>query len=172
MVVGVFNFVSILYSTVSLDNLRIPGVLQRLAWSYLVVASLDLLVARGHLDILTTVSQKLYFTIIIKHLFIFWKKTSLLFCNCYWGLSVFQDAWWSPCLDVLLYWPAWLCVLLLELVWLCLTFLLPVPDCPTWVIYDFSAAILNCSGFLLNNRWGNVFPKQSIHLMTPPLSFQ
>ncbi|PWA32690.1 hypothetical protein CCH79_00012393, partial [Gambusia affinis] len=43
-----------IYSTVSLDNLRIPGVLQRLAWSYLVVASLDLLVARGHLDILTT----------------------------------------------------------------------------------------------------------------------
>uniref|UniRef100_A0A3B3YK49 Heparan-alpha-glucosaminide N-acetyltransferase catalytic domain-containing protein n=1 Tax=Poecilia mexicana TaxID=48701 RepID=A0A3B3YK49_9TELE len=38
----------------SIDNLRIPGVLQRLAWSYLVVASLDLLVARGHLDILTT----------------------------------------------------------------------------------------------------------------------
>ncbi|TKS68112.1 Heparan-alpha-glucosaminide N-acetyltransferase [Collichthys lucidus] len=36
------------------DNLRIPGVLQRLACSYLVVASLDLLVARGHLDILTT----------------------------------------------------------------------------------------------------------------------
>ncbi|CAN9510449.1 unnamed protein product [Ophioblennius macclurei] len=35
----------------SWDNLRIPGVLQRLAWSYLVVASLDLLVARGHLDI-------------------------------------------------------------------------------------------------------------------------
>ncbi|KAK2919021.1 hypothetical protein Q8A73_003392 [Channa argus] len=34
-------------------NLRIPGVLQRLAWSYLVVASLDLMVARGHLDILT-----------------------------------------------------------------------------------------------------------------------
>lgn len=41
---------------VSLDKLRIPGVLQRLAWSYLVVASLDLLVARGNLDILTTVS--------------------------------------------------------------------------------------------------------------------
>ncbi|XP_015253117.1 PREDICTED: heparan-alpha-glucosaminide N-acetyltransferase-like [Cyprinodon variegatus] len=38
----------------SFNNLRIPGVLQRLAWSYLVVASLDLLVARGHLDILTT----------------------------------------------------------------------------------------------------------------------
>ncbi|KAM9857368.1 heparan-alpha-glucosaminide N-acetyltransferase [Aulostomus maculatus] len=37
----------------SWDNLRIPGVLQRLAWSYLVVACLDLLVARGHLDILT-----------------------------------------------------------------------------------------------------------------------
>ncbi|XP_047433945.1 heparan-alpha-glucosaminide N-acetyltransferase isoform X2 [Mugil cephalus] len=36
----------------SFNNLRIPGVLQRLAWSYLVVASLDLLVARGHLDIL------------------------------------------------------------------------------------------------------------------------
>ncbi|XP_073323577.1 heparan-alpha-glucosaminide N-acetyltransferase isoform X2 [Pagrus major] len=36
----------------SWDNLRIPGVLQRLAWSYLVVACLDLLVARGHLDIL------------------------------------------------------------------------------------------------------------------------
>lgn len=34
----------------SWDNLRIPGVLQRLAWSYLVVASLDLLVARGRLD--------------------------------------------------------------------------------------------------------------------------
>ncbi|XP_026214918.1 LOW QUALITY PROTEIN: heparan-alpha-glucosaminide N-acetyltransferase [Anabas testudineus] len=34
-------------------NLRIPGVLQRLAWSYLVVACLDLLVARSHLDILT-----------------------------------------------------------------------------------------------------------------------
>ncbi|XP_041789111.1 heparan-alpha-glucosaminide N-acetyltransferase isoform X1 [Chelmon rostratus] len=38
----------------SWDNLRIPGVLQRLAWSYLVVACLDLLVARGHVDILTT----------------------------------------------------------------------------------------------------------------------
>ncbi|XP_072239418.1 heparan-alpha-glucosaminide N-acetyltransferase isoform X1 [Leuresthes tenuis] len=38
----------------SWDTLRIPGVLQRLAWSYLVVASLDLLVARGHLDVLTT----------------------------------------------------------------------------------------------------------------------
>ncbi|KAK5605734.1 hypothetical protein CRENBAI_006883 [Crenichthys baileyi] len=37
----------------SLDSLRIPGVLQRLAWSYLIVAGLDLLVARGHLDILT-----------------------------------------------------------------------------------------------------------------------
>lgn len=36
----------------SWDNLRIPGVLQRLACSYLVVACLDLLVARGHLDIL------------------------------------------------------------------------------------------------------------------------
>ncbi|KAI3353255.1 hypothetical protein L3Q82_019793 [Scortum barcoo] len=79
----------------SWDNLRIPGVLQRLAWSYLVVACLDLLVARGHLDIITA------------------------------------DAWWSPCLDIVLYWPAWLCVLLLESIWLCLTFLLPVPDCPT-----------------------------------------
>ncbi|XP_069024515.1 heparan-alpha-glucosaminide N-acetyltransferase isoform X1 [Embiotoca jacksoni] len=38
--------------TLSWDNLRIPGVLQRLAWSYLVVACLDLLVARAHLDIL------------------------------------------------------------------------------------------------------------------------
>uniref|UniRef100_A0A3Q2ZA87 Heparan-alpha-glucosaminide N-acetyltransferase n=1 Tax=Kryptolebias marmoratus TaxID=37003 RepID=A0A3Q2ZA87_KRYMA len=38
----------------SWDNLRIPGVLQRLAWSYLVVASLDLMVAKGHLDILPT----------------------------------------------------------------------------------------------------------------------
>ncbi|KAF3852169.1 hypothetical protein F7725_005524 [Dissostichus mawsoni] len=38
----------------SWDNLRIPGVLQRLAFSYLVVACLDLLVARGRLDILTT----------------------------------------------------------------------------------------------------------------------
>ncbi|KAM7010060.1 heparan-alpha-glucosaminide N-acetyltransferase [Tautogolabrus adspersus] len=38
----------------SWNNLRIPGVLQRLACSYLVVACLDLLVARGHLDILTT----------------------------------------------------------------------------------------------------------------------
>ncbi|XP_061687165.1 heparan-alpha-glucosaminide N-acetyltransferase isoform X2 [Syngnathoides biaculeatus] len=38
----------------SWDNLRIPGVLQRLAWSYLAVACLDLLVARAHLDILPT----------------------------------------------------------------------------------------------------------------------
>lgn len=38
----------------SWDTLRIPGVLQRLALSYLVVASLDLLVARGNLDIFTT----------------------------------------------------------------------------------------------------------------------
>lgn len=37
----------------SWDNLRIPGVLQRLAWSFLVVACLDLLVARAHLDIIT-----------------------------------------------------------------------------------------------------------------------
>lgn len=47
------------HSTVSWDNLRIPGVLQRLAWSYLVVACLDLLVARGHLDVYTMVSQQL-----------------------------------------------------------------------------------------------------------------
>lgn len=40
--------------TLSFDNLRIPGVLQRLAWTYLAVACLDLLVARGHLDILPT----------------------------------------------------------------------------------------------------------------------
>lgn len=46
---------------VSWDTLRIPGVLQRLAWSYLVVACLDLLVARSHLDILTMVSQHLSF---------------------------------------------------------------------------------------------------------------
>lgn len=45
--------------TVSWENLRIPGVLQRLAWSYLVVACLDLLVARGHLDVYATVSQRL-----------------------------------------------------------------------------------------------------------------
>ncbi|XP_049575666.1 heparan-alpha-glucosaminide N-acetyltransferase isoform X1 [Syngnathus scovelli] len=38
----------------SWDNLRIPGVLQRLAWSYFVVACLDLLVARAHLDVLPT----------------------------------------------------------------------------------------------------------------------
>ncbi|XP_042340800.1 heparan-alpha-glucosaminide N-acetyltransferase isoform X2 [Plectropomus leopardus] len=96
------------------DNLRIPGVLQRLAWSYLAVSCLDLLVARGNLDILPT------------------------------------DAWWSPCLDILLYWPAWLFVLLLELVWLCLTFLLPVPDCPTGYlgpggIGDFGL-YANCTG--------------------------
>ncbi|XP_061570617.1 heparan-alpha-glucosaminide N-acetyltransferase [Cololabis saira] len=40
-------------ASLSWDNVRIPGVLQRLAVSYVVVASLDLLVARGHLDILT-----------------------------------------------------------------------------------------------------------------------
>ncbi|XP_031727819.1 heparan-alpha-glucosaminide N-acetyltransferase isoform X1 [Anarrhichthys ocellatus] len=42
------------HGPLSWDNLRIPGVLQRLAWSYLAVACLDLLFARGHLDILTT----------------------------------------------------------------------------------------------------------------------
>lgn len=40
---------------VSWGTLRIPGVLQRLALAYLVVACLDLLVARAHLDISTTV---------------------------------------------------------------------------------------------------------------------
>ncbi|XP_061883362.1 heparan-alpha-glucosaminide N-acetyltransferase-like [Entelurus aequoreus] len=40
--------------SLSWEHLRIPGVLQRLAWSYLVVAGLDLLVARGHLDMLPT----------------------------------------------------------------------------------------------------------------------
>lgn len=38
----------------SWGSLRIPGVLQRLAWSYLVVACLDLLVARVNLDVFTT----------------------------------------------------------------------------------------------------------------------
>ncbi|XP_034043397.1 heparan-alpha-glucosaminide N-acetyltransferase isoform X2 [Thalassophryne amazonica] len=38
------------HGPLSWDSLRIPGVLQRLAWSYLVVASLELLVARTHLD--------------------------------------------------------------------------------------------------------------------------
>lgn len=51
-----------IHIAVSWANLRIPGVLQRLAWSYLVVACLDLLVARSHLDILTRVSQQLSFT--------------------------------------------------------------------------------------------------------------
>nr|XP_033481018.1 LOW QUALITY PROTEIN: heparan-alpha-glucosaminide N-acetyltransferase [Epinephelus lanceolatus] len=36
--------------TLSFDNLRIPGVLQRLAWTYLTVACLDLLVARGLIE--------------------------------------------------------------------------------------------------------------------------
>lgn len=56
----VFSYPILIYSTVSWDNLRIPGVLQRLAFSYLVVACLDLLVARGRLDILTTVSKQLH----------------------------------------------------------------------------------------------------------------
>ncbi|XP_068607102.1 heparan-alpha-glucosaminide N-acetyltransferase, partial [Brachionichthys hirsutus] len=38
----------------SWSSLRIPGVLQRLAWSYFVVACLDLLVAKARLDIDTT----------------------------------------------------------------------------------------------------------------------
>lgn len=42
--------------TVDWNNLRIPGVLQRLAWSYLVVACLDIMVAKGHVNVLTTVS--------------------------------------------------------------------------------------------------------------------
>lgn len=67
-------------STVSWDNLRIPGVLQRLAWSYLIVASLDLMVAKGHLDVLTTVSRKLIFTYI---LFLFTNPVILL-----------KDCWW------------------------------------------------------------------------------
>lgn len=45
-------------------------------------------------------------------------------------LPVFQDAWWTQGMDVLLYWPAWVCVLLLESIWLLVTFLLPVPGCP------------------------------------------
>lgn len=63
--------------TVSWDNLRIPGVLQRLAWSYLVVASLDLMVAKGHLDVLTTVSQKpnIYF-------FFFFTNPVILLKDC------------------------------------------------------------------------------------------
>lgn len=40
---------------VSWGTLRIPGVLQRLALAYLVVACLDLLVARAHLEVSTTV---------------------------------------------------------------------------------------------------------------------
>jgi len=44
---------------VSWDGLRIPGVLQRLAFSYLLVATLDLLVARVHVDNLAAVSANL-----------------------------------------------------------------------------------------------------------------
>lgn len=108
----------------SWSTLRIPGVLQRLALAYLVVACLDLLVARAHLDIYTTVS----WTNVFSKLNVSVERAELitepLVCVC-------QDAWWSRGMDVLLYWPAWVCVLLLESVWLLLTFLLPVPDCPT-----------------------------------------
>lgn len=115
--------------TVSWDNLRIPGVLQRLAWSYLVVASLDLLVAKGYLDIYAPVSQPTFF----KFFYCYLIPSPLRFDM--WILC-FQEAWWSKGVDILMYWPAWLCILGLETVWLCLTFLLPVPDCPQYVKRD------------------------------------
>uniref|UniRef100_A0A3Q3C3Z8 Heparan-alpha-glucosaminide N-acetyltransferase n=2 Tax=Pseudocrenilabrinae TaxID=318546 RepID=A0A3Q3C3Z8_HAPBU len=120
------------------ENLRIPGVLQRLAWSYLVVACLDLLVARGQLDVLTVVS--LFFFSFSSALFnslccFMLNRFMLNLClrkgDVFNGVGfIFQDAWWSPAIDFLLYWPAWLCVILLEVLWLFLTFQLPVPDCP------------------------------------------
>lgn len=127
-----------IFSTVAWENLRIPGVLQRLAWSYLVVACLDLLVARGQLDVLTVVSLFFFFfsSALFNSLCCFMLNRFMLnLClrkgDVFNGVGfIFQDAWWSPAIDFLLYWPAWLCVILLEVLWLFLTFQLPVPDCP------------------------------------------
>ncbi|XP_054634509.1 heparan-alpha-glucosaminide N-acetyltransferase isoform X2 [Dunckerocampus dactyliophorus] len=68
----------------SWDNLRIPGVLQRLSWSYLVVACLDLLVARGHVDILPT--------------------------NAWWSSCIDVLLYWPAWLFVLLLEVLWLCL--------------------------------------------------------------
>ncbi|XP_077574670.1 heparan-alpha-glucosaminide N-acetyltransferase [Stigmatopora nigra] len=71
----------------SWDNLRIPGVLQRLAWSYFVVACLDLLVARAHLDILPT--------------------------DAWWSSCVDVLLYWPAWIFVLLLEVVWLCLTLL-----------------------------------------------------------
>ncbi|XP_036605188.1 heparan-alpha-glucosaminide N-acetyltransferase isoform X2 [Trichosurus vulpecula] len=93
----------------SWDKLRIPGVLQRLGLTYLVVAVLELLFARAVPENSTMENKQLR-----TH-----RNSSLVFP------STPQNR------DIISYWPQWIFILMLEAVWVCVTFLLPVPGCPT-----------------------------------------
>ncbi len=69
--------------TVSWDTLRIPGVLQRLGFTYLVVAILDLVVAQDRMTNLSSVSHAI---LLCLH-----TQTYILGCMCFTGFRLFND---------------------------------------------------------------------------------
>lgn len=148
--------------TVSWDSLRIPGVLQRLGFTYLVVAGLDAVVAQERLINLSSVSG-----LIPLHTYArTWIFTVIAYCNYFlWKYPVLcsQETRWYSLHDVLLYWPAWFFVIALEILWLCLTFFLPVPGCPTlvkscsWSYFILVLNVIFCFNGLKGMVWQPLF---------------
>jgi heparan-alpha-glucosaminide N-acetyltransferase len=106
--------------TVSLSQLRIMGVLQRFAVSYLVCAMLEIIYL--HFTGFTYELQE----------------------------SFEQLSWKSNFKEIFLYKFQWLVMMIITLVWLLITFVMPVPGCPTGYIgpggLHENASHVNCTG--------------------------
>lgn len=97
----------------NLQTLRIPGVLQRLAFVYLVVALIELFC----LDPEDNQRVRRY---------IIFGSFEMISYNPF----ILQYAWFSPIRDIVCSWKQWIVVLVLAAVQLLITFLVPVPGCP------------------------------------------
>jgi predicted acyltransferase len=106
-----------------LKNVRIPGVLARLAICYFFTALIVLIIDREDDPRSTTrlAIGKIYINVLVSH------NSNL----CFLGDDVEQPLGVELIKSVFRFWMQWLCVLLTITVWLLLTFLLPVPNCPT-----------------------------------------
>lgn len=103
------------------ETMRIPGVLQRFAISYLITALLQYFF---HVPADQITNENLQ--------------------------AQGKSAFLNHVKDIAFYWKQWVFVAAFEIIWLCLTFLMPVPGCPTGYIgpggLSISNEYANCTG--------------------------
>ncbi|XP_038599291.1 heparan-alpha-glucosaminide N-acetyltransferase-like [Tachyglossus aculeatus] len=125
MIIGVFflNY-GPLDGPLSWSWARIPGVLQRLGFTYFTVALMQTFFSVKDIqDVQPNCPKGQYQPLPLSDFFAFFVPPLR-------GLPTAVGRWWAPLKDILLYWPEWLIIAGLESLWLSLTFLLPVPGCP------------------------------------------